>query len=109
MTVRTMLAYEAKTQQGKPTFKLMPLTNECLFVEAMYDPESKVMVVLNKAITPRYFDKPRYDAKGKVTGISKEIHPTFFEHEISEKDDILAFIKHHVSNDKHEALKILEI
>ena len=36
------------------TFKLMPITEDCPFVEAIYDPSSKILAVISKVVKSSY-------------------------------------------------------
>jgi hypothetical protein len=53
----------------QPTFKLMPISNESPYVECIYDPESKVFVVISKTKKTTLHMLPELDSYGvRVTG-----------------------------------------
>lgn len=107
MIAKTMWGYEANID-GVVTFKLLPLTIDSPFVEAGYDPNAKMLVVLSKSKIVRFIDFPRYDQKGKVIGSTKKEVEQLFEHVIGNMEDIRSFIAHNVFNAKHEIFKILD-
>ena len=46
------------------TFKLMPLTKECPYVEAIYDPSSKILAIISKTVKNAYHMVPKLDDNG---------------------------------------------
>lgn len=46
------------------TFKLMPITEDCPFVEAIYDPSSKILAVISKVVKSSYHMVPKLDDNG---------------------------------------------
>lgn len=104
-----MLVYHNEWD-GKPSFKMLPIEKKCPYVEAIYDPATKVLVVINKSHknTPHMF--PVLDLSGKQLPNREEriMTDTYYEHYIENMDDIKAFVQHFANNRQHEALKMLE-
>ena len=100
---------------NKPSFRLMPLTEECLFVEGIYDTESKVLVMISKVQKDTFHMVPKLDDNGDVL-VSKAPRAngsrykeerrqleTFQEYYITEKNEIDEFIKMvAVNSDKYD-------
>jgi len=87
------------------SFTLVPVTDDCVYVEAMYDPTAGILAVLTKTKKQSFHMMPRLDDSGqpqrlrvpnKETGkVHKEqrvIIDTFSEFYIVEKDEIKTFI-----------------
>jgi len=51
--------------QDKDTFKLMPITDDCPYMEAMYDPSTTLLVVLCKTTKENYHFVPKLDDNGR--------------------------------------------
>lgn len=107
MIQKTMWAYKAEVE-NIPTFKLLVTDSNSPFLEAAYDPNDKLLVVLSKQTTTLNVPTPRLDAKGKENGVTFKLIDRFFEHHITDLEDIKEFIKNNVSNPKAEILKILD-
>jgi hypothetical protein len=53
----------------KPTFKMMPISDECPYIECIYDPDSSVFVVISKTKKTTLHMLPDLDSYGvRVTG-----------------------------------------
>lgn len=53
----------------KPTFKMMPISDECPYVECIYDPDSSVFVVISKTSKTTLHMLPQLDDYGHaITG-----------------------------------------
>ena len=50
--------------QMKKTFKMMPISKECPFVECIYDPESQMLAVVLDKIKDSYHMLPKLDDNG---------------------------------------------
>ncbi len=87
------------------SFSLMPVTNDCPYVEAMYDPSSGILAVITKTRKQSFHMMPRLDDSGqpqrlkapnKETGkVHKEQRvtiDTFSEVYIAEKSEIENFL-----------------
>ena len=78
----------------QPTFKLMPISNESPYVECIYDPESKVFVVISKTKKTTLHMLPELDSYGvRVTGTkgakqSRHKMEVFQEYYVSDVNDM---------------------
>lgn len=87
------------------TFKLMPVSNDCPFVEAIYDPATTLLVVISKTSKENFQYVPRLDDQGDPIALK---HPrangkTYREQRVNltvlqefyliDKDEQEAFIK----------------
>lgn len=96
--------------QNKDTFKLMPLTNECPYLEVVYDPSTTLLVVISKVQKDQYQMVPRIDDNGDRIPVKKpreNSNPfkeqrvtlkTFQEFYITEKEEQEAFLKEFAIN-----------
>ena len=64
MSENTMMLIESTWQDGK-TFKMMPISNDCPYVECIFDPTSKVFVVISKVTKTSLHMLPKLDEYGK--------------------------------------------
>lgn len=53
------------------TFRLMPVDDKCPYVESIYDPESKVLVVISKNCKSSYHLLPVLDDNGDAMPVKK--------------------------------------
>jgi len=92
--------------RNMPSFSLIPVSNDSPFVEAMFDPSSSILAVISKVSKQSFHMVPRLDNNGqperlkvpnKETGkVHKEQRismETFSEFYITEKEEILNYIK----------------
>ena len=59
----------------KKSFKLIPITNDCPFVECLFSPREKILVVISKFMKQSYHMVPKLDDNGdeiKTTSIDSE-------------------------------------
>lgn len=89
MNDNKMLIYSAEWND-KPSFRLIPLSTKCEFVEAIYNPEESILIVVSKTKTPKNKNKD-----------------FFYEYYIEEKEDILNFINNLAVNNDHPIIKEL--
>jgi len=93
------------------TFKLIPLTLECPYVECLYVPQENILVVSNKQTKEGFHFLPRLDGNGyperKQGKVQEGENPfkqqrveltTNFEYYISKPEEIEAFIGYHAHN-----------
>lgn len=95
---------------GKANFSLIPVTLDCPYVEAIFDPESKNLVVFNKCSQTRFRMFPKLNEQGDTAALKRPrqngvTYPeerkqmeSFVEHYIENPDDIRGFIKRFVVN-----------
>jgi hypothetical protein len=77
MSEKTMMLVEA-TWQDKTTFRMIPIAESCPYVECIFDPESKVFVVVSKIKKTSLHMLPKLDDYGQPTsgakGMKQERH-----------------------------------
>jgi len=95
----------------KPSFRLMPVTDNCPYVECLYDPESKVFVVISKVKKTSLHMLPKLDENGdpmatkvprrngKLIKEERKSIETFQEYYIGSVIDIQTLIKLHAINE----------
>lgn len=94
----------------QPSFRLMPVTEDCPYVECLYDPESKVFVVISKVKKTSLHMLPKLDdngdpsasktprRNGKLMKEERKSIETFQEYYVGSKIDIEVLIKLHAIN-----------
>lgn len=105
MSVNPTMMLITSLWQGKKAFKLMPIANDCAFNEGIFDPESKVLVMMSTQKKESVHMMPRLDENGdpmksktpRPNGKTYKEHrvhlETYTEHYIVEKEDIENIIK----------------
>ena len=58
-----MLLIQSDWNEEK-TFKLIPLTNDCPYIEAIYDPSTKVLVMISRVSMTKLHMLPKLDDNG---------------------------------------------
>jgi hypothetical protein len=117
----TMLAIKS-TWNGKQTAKLIPISNDCPYVECIMDPESKIMVVISKVSKQTLHMLPRLDDNGdpKILKVTKrpsgktvmeerKTIETFQEYYIDDKTAIMNIIDLHSVNPEEIKVIVAEI
>jgi hypothetical protein len=89
---------------NQPTFKLIPLSKECPYVECIYDPQSKVLALIGFTKKNVFHMMPKLDDNGdiiprKTRSEGSKTHKeerktieTFQEYYITEAKDIKEFV-----------------
>lgn len=116
-----MLAIKS-TWNGKQTAKLVPVTNDCPYVECIMDPESKIMVVISKVSKQTLHMLPRLDdngdprtlkvtkrPSGKAVMEERKTIETFQEYYIDDKTAIMNLIDLHSVNPEEIKIIVAEI
>jgi len=115
--MQNMLAYTTDWY-GHKTFRLMPITNDCPFVEAIYDPSTKVLAIIGKTTVEKPVMLPKLNDKGENILVKnsnpaqpryveeRRILNTFTEYYMDNMGDITAYIERFVVN--HDAAIIAE-
>ena len=90
---------------GSPTFKLIPVSQDCPYNEVIFDPSSKALAIISKETKTTLHMLPKLTDTGDVMRI--KVHKrengkdyaetrinleTFYEYFIEEKSEILHFI-----------------
>ena len=70
MSEKTMMLLESTWQDGK-TFKMIPISNDCPYVECIFDPSSKVFVIISKMTKTSLHMLPKLDEYGKAISGNK--------------------------------------
>lgn len=114
MSDKTMMLVESTWQDTK-TFKMIPVSNDCPYVECIYDPSSKVLVLIGKTTKTSLHMLPKLDEYGKAVsgnrGAKQERRSidTFQEYYIEEDKDIKEITKMFAVNaSKFDIAKFLE-
>lgn len=103
------MIYAAKWND-KQTFRLMPINEDCIFNEAIFDPEQKVLAVISKDIKEKPMMMPRLNDRGDIIATKRAngeqgwqeqrvIIDAYYEYYIEDMSDIIAFIKMFAIND----------
>ena len=58
-----MLLIKSVWNEGE-TFKLLPLTNDCPYIEGIYDPSTKVLVMISRVSMTKFHMLPKLDDNG---------------------------------------------
>ena len=88
----------ASEWNGKPSFRAMPVTADCPYVECIFDPESKVFVVISKTKRNTLQMLPKLDEYGQAItgtkGMKQERHKleVFQEYYIADVESIKSLI-----------------
>ena len=104
------------------TFKLMPLTEDCPYVEAIFDPSSKILAIISKHSKQSYHFVPKIDDNGDPVKLrinkrenGKDIKeqrvllPTHAEYYIQYKSEIESIIHMYAINaDTYDYKKYFE-
>jgi len=89
----------------QPTFKMIPLSKDCPYVECIYDPQSKVLALIGYTRKNVFHMMPKLDDNGdvimrKVRTEGAKTHKeerrtveTFQEYYLTDIDDIKTFVK----------------
>lgn len=114
MSDKTMMLVESTWQDTK-TFKMIPVSNDCPYVECIYDPSSKVLVLIGKTTKTSLHMLPKLDEYGKAIsgnrGAKQERRSidTFQEYYIENEKDIKELVKMFAVNaSKFDIAKFLE-
>ena len=107
--------------QDKVTFKLMPISETCPFVEVIYDPGLEMLVVINKQFKESFHNVPKMDDNGDIIMIKsprkngkpfreeRRAIDTYQEYYITEKAEQIEFIKMFAVNaDEYNFAKYME-
>lgn len=98
-----MLLIKSSWNEGE-TFRLFPLTEDCPYVECIFDPSTKVFVVISRVIKTTLHMLPKLDdngdpaplkvkrANGRMVKEERKQIETFQEYYIEDKDAIESLI-----------------
>jgi len=95
---------------GQPTFKMIPLSKDCPYLEAIYDSQSKVLALIGLTRKNVFHMMPKLDDNGDVVPRKTRTEgakahkeerrtiETFQEYYLTDVDDIKAFVNHFANN-----------
>jgi hypothetical protein len=118
MSKESMLIVKS-TWNEKDTFKLLPITSECPYVECLFDPESSIFVVISKIKKTSLHMLPKLDdngdpqrlrnktATGRMVKEERKTIETFQEYYIEDIESIDSIIKHLAVNPEYDYKKFL--
>jgi hypothetical protein len=98
-----MLLIKSSWNEGE-TFRLLPLTQDCPYVECIFDPSTKVFVVISRVIKTTLHMLPRLDdngdpaplkvkrANGRMVKEERKQIETFQEYYVEDKDAMESLI-----------------
>ena len=114
MSEKTMMLVESTWQETK-TFKMIPVSSDCPYVECIFDPTSKVFVIISKVTKTSLHMLPKLDEYGKAIsgnrGAKQERRSidTFQEYYIEEMDSIIDVVNLFAVNaKKFDITKIID-
>ena len=99
------------TWQETQTFKMVPILDTCPYVECIFDPTSKVFVIIGKTVKTALHMLPKLDEYGKAIsgnrGAKQERRSieTFQEYYIEDVDSIKEIVNIFAVNAKKFSLK----
>lgn len=112
MSDKSMMLVEA-TWQDKKTFRLIPIAESCPYVECIFDPDTKVFVVISKIRKTALHMLPKLDEYGQAIagtkGMKQERHKieVFQEFYVEDKAAIEELIKLFAVNAKFDYKKFM--
>ncbi len=107
-----MMIYAAKWNDID-TFRMLPLTVDCPFNEAIYDPTEKVLAIISKDAKAKPMMMPKLSDKGMPIQIKRPdgslglqeqrvVMDAYYEYYLSEKADIREFVENFSINPIHK-------
>jgi hypothetical protein len=100
MSEKTMMLIQA-TWNDKQTFRMIPIAESCPYVECIFDPDTKVFVVISKIKKTTLHMLPKLDEYGQpvtgTKGMKQERHKIevfqefYVEDKVATKDIVHAF------------------
>jgi hypothetical protein len=112
------MMYVTTTWNKKPSFRLIPITDTCPYIECIFDAEAKVLVVVSKLKKDQFHMIPKLDDNGDIVQrrikTSPEDNPfkqerklieTYQEYYIIDKREILDFLDMAVENKNNAGYK----
>jgi hypothetical protein len=105
---------------GQETFKVIPLVENCPYVEMIYDPEASMLVIISKIIKDAYHMIPKMDDKGDVVlcknrksadktfAEERRLVESFQEYYLYKKDEVKDIISRFTINADNFDLSVLD-
>ena len=111
MQEKNMKIYKAEWN-GQETFRMMPISQSCPFIDVIYDVDNEILIVISKdkKQSPIYLplEKSPDDKDSHQENLKEMIVDTYYEYYIENVEDIFEFIRTFCQNRNHSALKILK-
>jgi hypothetical protein len=97
---------------GQTCFRLIPISNECVYSEGLFDPESQVLVMMSKSTKQTVHLVPKLDENGDIIPLKKPrpngknykeqrlVLDTYTEYYVSNREEIAAFVNKFADNAK---------
>lgn len=105
---------------GQESFKVIPLVENCPYVEMIYDPEASMLVIISKIIKDAYHMIPKMDDKGDIVPTKNRKSPdktyaeerrlvqSFQEYYLYKKEEVRDIIAKFAINADNFDLSILD-
>ena len=112
MSEKSIMLVQSSWQESQ-TFRMIPITESCPYVECIFDPDSKVFVVISKIKKTALHMLPKLDDYGQTVtgakGIKQERHKieVFQEFYVEDKSAIEELIKLMGVNPKFDYKKFM--
>jgi hypothetical protein len=116
-----MLLVKSSWNDGE-TFRMLPVTEDCPYVECIFDPSTKVFVIISKVVKTTLHMLPKLDdngdpaplktkrPNGRTVKEERKTIETFQEFYIEDKDAINALVDlFAINKDKFDYKKYLEV
>jgi hypothetical protein len=87
------------------TFKLIPINTECPYVEAIFDPSSKILAIISKLSKPSYHMVPKLDDNGDQVTVKLGKRPN--GKEIKEQRVMMDTYQEYYVNDLEEVKTLI--
>ena len=101
---------------GKRTFRMMPVTEDCPFNEAIYDTHNKVLAIISKDQKEKPQMLPKLNDKGLAIPLKsstsaepqyveeRRMMDAYYEYYLDKEDDVKAFITLFAINPDHASV-----
>jgi hypothetical protein len=112
MSENTMMLVQS-TWNEKQTFRMIPVTESCPYVECIYDPDTKVFVIISKTKKTTLHMLPKLDEYGQpvtgAKGMKQERHKleVFQEFYLEDMSAMEELIKHFAINKMFDYKKFM--
>jgi len=115
----SMMAVSSVWGQNR-TFRLLPLDESCPYVEGIYDPETKVLVLISKNMKQSYHMLPQLDdngdpivakkprTNGKQFREERRLLDTYQEYYMILNDEIYSFLEKVIVNKEYDYKSFVE-
>lgn len=119
MTIEKSMLLISSMRDGAPTFRMMPLTNDCPYVEVVYVPQAKAAVVFLKHAVEGLHMVPQLDSNGDMQRAPKprqdgnpykqerKLLTTSHECYITVKEEIINFVEMFAVNTEFDYKKFM--